>query len=149
MFGPTGFVAISSGKSNGRSVYEQLIKGSIRISGVNADGVQYERILFFDEGQIQDNRLKIKGKTVHHVIYGRWERKTTPNGVEVTRFRKGTQKAKDGKSRKFITLFGKKGICHSWYKRGRLVRQKFFPTLASLAAVATLTFSVVRLISVL
>ncbi len=118
MFLPTGYVSISNGVSNGRSVYERLLKGKITVQ----DDKGNKRIVVVDDGQITDNRLIKDGKTVYRIVYGRFER----NGKDLVRFRMGSGKGKHGKSRTYEKLFGHKGVCHSWYKNGRLIRQKFF-----------------------
>lgn len=118
MFMPNGYVAVSNGKSNGRSFYDRLVKGKIVIQ----DDQGNKRIAYIDDGQIIDNRLMRNGKTVYHIVYGAFERK----GKDIVRFRKGSNKGKHGKSRTYEELWGRKGVCHSWYNNGRLIRQKFF-----------------------
>jgi hypothetical protein len=85
-------------------------------------GPEFKRIAYVKDGQIVDNRLFENGRQVYHIVYGEYER----NGDDVVRFRKGSGKGKHGKSRTHEKLFGHKGICHSWYNNGRLVRQKFY-----------------------
>jgi hypothetical protein len=124
---------VASGKMNGRSLYDILDSGTIRIKGkgnpdwqIESHAVEYERIVKFADGEITDNRLTQDGKTVHHIVFGSFETLMTEHGREITRFRKGTTRAKHGKARRWEKLFGQMGVCHSWYKRGRLIRQKFF-----------------------
>jgi len=121
-----GFVSVRSGVSNGRSFGDHLLEGTVRINGKNPDGCPIERIVRFKDGEIQDNRLKVKGQTVHHIVYGKFETTMTQKGREVTSFRKGRGRGLHGLAKRFEKLFGHAGVCHSWYKRGRLVRQKFF-----------------------
>jgi hypothetical protein len=116
MFMPNGVVAVSNGKSNGRSFYDQLMEGKIIIQGA-----EFKRIVYVKEGQIIDNKLIVNGKRKHHIVYGEFEK----NGDDIVRFRKGSGKGKHGKSRTYEQLFGCKGVCHGWYNNGRLNRQKF------------------------
>jgi len=118
MFMPNGVVAVSNGKSNGRSFYDQLLKGKITIQ----DDEGNKRIVYVEDGQIIDNKILKGGKQIYHIVYGGFERK----GDDIVRFRKGSGKGKHGKSRTHEELFGHKGVCHSWYNNGRLIRQKFF-----------------------
>lgn len=127
MFGygnQTGLTTISSGKSNGRSVYDILMDGKIIISGHDEKGQHYKRVATIKDGEVWDNQLMMGGKTVHRIAYGKFE-KDLRNGREIVHFRSGTGKGKHGKARRYEKLFGCEGVCHSWYKNGRLVRQKF------------------------
>lgn len=119
-----GWVSIRSGKPNGRSTFDVLEKGTVRIKGINSKNIPVERITQFREGQIYSNILKENGKIIHHVRYGQFERTITKQGTEIIRFR-GEGRGKHGKALRHEELFGHKGTCHSWYKYGRLVRQKF------------------------
>lgn len=121
-----GLVTVRSGVSNGRSFGNYLLEGTVRIKGKDSAGLPIERVVRFRDGEIQDNRLKVKGQTVHHIVYGKFETTLTGKGRESTSFRKGTGKGLHGLAKRFGALFGHDGVCHSWYKRGRLVRQKFF-----------------------
>ena len=122
--GGKGFTTISSGKSNGRSVYDSLMEGRITITGYDERGKAYQRVVKIADGEVQDNKLIENGNIVHHIVYGAFESKLTERGREIVRFRKGG-KGKHGKALRHEELFGVTGVCHSWYKRGRLVRQKF------------------------
>jgi hypothetical protein len=128
MFGSgyTGWVRLTSGKSSGRCVDDQMKDGTMRLRGVDPEGKKFERIVQFRDGEIFDNLLKLEGKTVHHLVYGEFETKMTEKGREVTHFHPKTGKGLHGLARRWGTLFGRDGVCRSWYKRGRLVRQKFF-----------------------
>lgn len=119
-----GYVSVTSGKSNGRSFHDLLKSGMLTMTGKDSDGKSFKRIVKFEDGEIQDNRLIIEGKTVHRIVYGKFETLQGKNGREIVRFYKGG-KSKHGKARRSEKLFGATGVCHSWYKRGRLVRQKF------------------------
>ena len=120
-----GYVHVASGKSNGRSFGEQLMTGRITITGLNCEGRRIKRVVMVGDGEIQDNRQAIDGKLVHRIVYGRFERGLNAGGkLEITRFHRGGT-GKHGKARRYTTLFGASGCVHSWYKRGRLVRQKF------------------------
>lgn len=125
MFFTTGWVRIVSGRSNSRNLDQGMMEGTLRIKGKNPDGVPIERIVQFRDGEIYDNLLKEKGRTVHHIVYGKFETEKTDKGTEVTRFHPKTGKGLHGLSRRFEKLYGHEGVCNSWYKRGRLVRQKF------------------------
>lgn len=119
-----GLTTISSGKSNGRSIYDMLVEGKIKISGVDGKGRSFERTAVIRGGEVWENKLKRNKKLVHHIVYGQFENRPG-NGREIVRFKEGTGKGKHGKSRRYEKLFGHPGVCHSWYKNGRLVRQKF------------------------
>lgn len=119
-----GLTTISSGKSNGRSIYDMLVEGKIKISGVDGKGRSFERTAVIRNGEVLENKLKRNNKLVHHIAYGKFE-KIPGNGREIVRFKEGTGKGRHGKSRRYEKLFGHPGVCHSWYKNGRLVRQKF------------------------
>lgn len=114
------FVSVRSGKSNGRSFTECLTDGHVTITGMNK-GVPFKRLLTIENGEIWDNKEIINNRTVHHIVYGEYEKK----GKDIVRFRKGTGMGKHGKARREEKLFGHDGVCHSWYNRGRLARQKF------------------------
>jgi len=119
-----GITVISSGKSNGRSVYDALMDGKITITGSNEKGRTFKRVAVIKDGEVWDNKLAVDGKPVHHIVYGQFE-KNYQNGREVINFRKGTGRGRHGKARRNEKLFGHDGVCHSLYKQGRLVRQKF------------------------
>jgi hypothetical protein len=98
----------------------------MRTSGIDERGHRFERTVQFNDGLIFDSHLKIDGKTVHHIVYGQFETVRTEKGMEITHFHPKTGKGLHGLAKRFEKLFGHDGVCHSWYKRGRLVRQKFF-----------------------
>lgn len=128
MFGSwySDWVRVISGRStNSRSTDDQLKDGIVRITGTDPNGKKFERFTRFQEGVILETRLKLEGKVVHHIVYGKFESKLTKKGREVTHFRKGTAKGLHGLSRRYGKLFDYDGVCESWYKRGRLVRQRF------------------------
>lgn len=120
MFYMKNLCAIQSGSSNGRSVYQPIVSGRVTITGIDINHKPFQRIIRFDDGKLIDNKLIEDNKTVHHVVYGKYE--TTPEGI--IRF-KGSGKGKHGKSRRQEQLFGHDGVCHSWYSNGRLRRQKY------------------------
>ena len=124
-FNSRGYVAIQNGTANGRSLYETLKHGRITISGRGSSGKAFQRVVQVVDGEIMDMRLREGGRLVHHIAYGKFETLQTPAGREVTRFAKGTGKGKHGKSVRFARVFGTPGTVHSWFKHGRLVRQKF------------------------
>jgi hypothetical protein len=119
--GHPGLTTISSGKSNGRSVYDVLMDGRIIISGLDEKKRPYKRTAIIKDGEVWDNKLIVDGKTVHHIIYGQYEKR----GKNIVHFRKGTGTGLHGKARRYEKIFGYEGVCHSWYNRGRLIRQKF------------------------
>jgi len=119
--GHPGLTTISSGKCNGRSVRDSLIDGKITLTGLDQNGLPFKRVAVIKDGEVWDNKLIIAGKTIHHIVYGQYEKR----GNDIIHFRKGTGTGKHGKSRHSEKLFGYEGICHSWYNRGRLIRQKF------------------------
>ena len=123
MFGydMTGVVSVRTGKSNGRSLYHDIVSGRVTITGMNHHGEPTRRVVQIADGEIMDNKLSVNGKVVYHVAYGKFERK----GQNYIRFRKGTGTGKHGKSRTAEKLFGHEGTCHSWYSHGRLLKQKF------------------------
>src|SRR6201998_3479185 len=114
------FVTVRNGSSDGRSVHQELSQGRITISGINDEGKKFKRTFRIEEGQILDNTLQMDGKTIHRIAYGRFESEVPPAGREITRFSKGTGKGKHGKAISYTDLFGKPGVCHSWYKNGQL-----------------------------
>jgi len=116
MFMPNGYVAVSNGKSNGRSFYDQLMEGKIVIQSP-----EFKRIVYVKDGQIIDSKLIVNGRRKYHIVYGEFEK----DGGNIVRFCKGSGKGKHGKSRTYEELFGRKGVCHGWYHNGRLNRQKF------------------------
>lgn len=120
-YGHKGYVHISNGLSNGRSFLEEVVNGKLTIKGVNSDNKLFERKVEMREGQVWDNKLKIEGKPTYHIVYGKFEKL----GKTSVSFKRGTGQSKHGKARRFEKLFGYEGVCHSWYKNGRLVRQKF------------------------
>jgi len=120
-----GYVSVANGQSNGRSSYQSLLRGRVTISGVDADGRNIQRVVQVVDGEIMDNMYRVDGKVAHRIAYGKFETKLTPSGRDVTRFHKGSGKGRHGKSTRFCKMFGHNGACHSWYKMGRLVRQKF------------------------
>ncbi len=122
--GQRGYTFILSGKSNGRSVHQDLNEGRITITGMDTDGRTIQRVVKIANGEVQDNKLVRNGETVHHVVYGAFETIKSEAGRNITHFRKGG-KGKHGKARRHEKLFGVDGVCHSWYKQGRLIRQKF------------------------
>lgn len=125
MFGyQRGLVAIQSGYSNGRSIHDLLLAGKIVVSGMDIKGRTFERTAIIRNGEVWENKLTQDKKLIHHIAYGKFE-KIPGNGREIIRFKEGTGKGRHGKSRRYEKLFGKNGVCHSWYKNGRLVRQKF------------------------
>lgn len=119
-YGSKGFTLVSSGKPNGRSFAEILMDGKITIRGSDGNK-EIKRVVEVRDGEVWDNRLLVDGRTVHRIAYGRFEKK----GRDIVRFRKGTGTGKHGKARRVENLFGHNGVCHSWYNRGRLVRQLF------------------------
>lgn len=127
MFGSnSGITTISSGKCNGRSVYDSLMNGKVIISGLDPTGRSFQRIAVIKDGEVWDNTLKVENKTVHRIVYGQFEKDNrSGRGREIIHFKKGTGTGRHGKARRFEKLFGHDGVCHSWYKNGRLVRQKF------------------------
>jgi len=114
--------SVVNGRSNGRSSHQPLKNGRVTIVG-NDGQREFRRTVRIVDGEIMDNLLMMGGRLVHRVCYGKFESTLTPKGREVERFRKGG-KGKHGKSRTRLTLFGHEGWCHSWYKQGRLMRQK-------------------------
>ena len=124
-FSSRGWVHIQNGTANGRSLSDSLKDGRITITGTDHKGREYQRSVVVTDGEILDNTLRRAGKVVSRIVYGKFETVQTPAGREVTRFAKGSGKGKHGKSVRFASLFGAKGTVHSWFKQGRLVRQKF------------------------
>jgi len=117
------YATVSNGRSNGRSSHQVLKAGRVTIAGTDGT-TQFRRILEIVDGEIVDNRLVVHGKVIHRVCYGKFETTHTDHGRATTRFRKGSGKGLHGKSRQRLILFSNPGWCHSWYKQGRLVRQK-------------------------
>lgn len=125
-FYPHDYVTVVNGRCNGRSSHQQMHAGRVTVNGTDPEGVQFRRILEIVDGEIMDNRLIVGGKLIHRVAYGKFESILTAKGRAVTRFHKGSGKGRHGKSRHRIELFGHEGWCHSWYKQGRLTRQKTY-----------------------
>lgn len=133
MYYQRGYTTISNGRFNGRSSYQSLMNGRVTITGTDDKGRNINRVVQIVDGEIMDNKFRVDGQIVHHVAYGRFETEVTPAGREVTRFHKGTGKGKHGKSVRYGQLFGHDVAVHSWYKQGRLVRQKVIYTSGKLA----------------
>ena len=119
------FTVVSNGRCNGRSSHQNLRHGRVTITGRDRNDQPISRVVQVVDGEIVDNRLRVNGKLVHHIAYGQFESTLSDAGRNVVRFRKGTGTGRHGKSRRYEDLFGHPGCCHSWYKNGRLVRQKF------------------------
>lgn len=115
-----GYVAVSNGNSNGRTFGQPIVDGKITITGSNRFG-DFKRTVTIKDGELHETKLKASGYPVYHIVYGQFEKL----GATIVRFKKGTGKGKHGKARRYEELFGQKGTCHSWYKNGRLIRQKF------------------------
>lgn len=120
------FVTVQNGHCNGRSSYQELTQGRVTITGKDREGKEFCRVVEVRDSEIVDNILRAGGKVVHRVRYGEFESRLSSAGREVTRFHKASAKGRHGKSNRYEKLFGHDGCCHSWYKRGRLVRQKFY-----------------------
>jgi hypothetical protein len=101
--------------------------GRVTFTGMDSEGRNISRVVVVRDGQIFDNKFCVYGKVQHHIVYGRFENTVTEAGRNVVRFNpeKRSGKGLHGKSRMFTELFDKDGVCHSWYKQGRLMRQKF------------------------
>lgn len=119
------YVAVSNGRCNGRSCYQSLRQGRLTITGADKDGRKFQRVVRIVDGEIMDNVLRVNGRVEHRIAYGRFESTWTATGREITRFRRNSGKGRHGKARRCCKMFGHPGVCHSWYKQGRLVRQKF------------------------
>lgn len=120
--GSYGWVSVSNGVSNGRSFCERIRDGKITITGRDENNAVFKRRVKVEGGQVWDNKIIKDGKPVYHVVYGEFERE----GKNIVHFRKGTGTGKHGLARRYEKLFGHDGVCHSHYKNGRLVRQKFY-----------------------
>jgi hypothetical protein len=101
------------------------MNGRVTVAGTDADGRNIKRTVSVVDGEIVDNAQTVEGKLVHRIVYGKFESEMTPAGREVTHFNPGKGTGKHGLSRRYGKLFGHEGCCHSWFKQGRLVRQKF------------------------
>jgi hypothetical protein len=119
-----GTTTVSSGKCNGRSFSHELMNGKIILTGNDDDGRPCKRVAIIKDGEVWDDSLMVDNKMVHRIVYGEFM-KNYQNGREIVHFRKGTGMGKHGKARRNEKLFGHDGVCHSWYKQGRLVQQKF------------------------
>jgi hypothetical protein len=126
-------VVVSNGRCDGRSSHQTLVNGRVTITGKDEEDKTFARVIEVEAGEIMDNRLRVDGRLVHRVLYGKFETTLTPAGREITRFRKDTLTGRHGKSRSYEELFGHAGCCHSWFKQGRLVRQKIIYTNGVLA----------------
>jgi hypothetical protein len=98
--------------------------GRVTLSGKDAEGKKFSRVIEIVDGEIMDNKLVMGGKLAHRIVYGKFESEVTPLGRNVSRFYKGSGKGRHGKSVYHGQLFRANAIVHSWYKTGRLVRQK-------------------------
>jgi hypothetical protein len=119
------YTVVSNGRSNGRSSYQPIMQGRVTINGTDKEGKKFKRVVEIVDGEIMDNKYIEGGKLKHRVAYGRFETEMTPKGREITRFDKGKAKGKHGKSLHYGELFGYEGVCHTWYKHGRMIRQRF------------------------
>lgn len=116
-----GCVSVRSGRSNGRSFWESLQDGKVTITGRDDQNAVFKRTVIVKGGEIWDNKITKDGKPVYHIVYGEFEKL----GKTIVHFKKGTGKGKHGKARRVESLCGHWGVCHSEYKNGALVRQKF------------------------
>lgn len=124
-YGSTGVTTVSSGKSNGRGFWDRLDSGKIVLTGKDDKGRNFKRTAVIRDGEVWDNKLIVDNKLVHHIAYGQFEKDNRHGRCEIRSFRKGTGTGLHGKARRNEKLFDHNGVCHSWYNRGRLVRQKF------------------------
>ena len=143
-----GYVCVQNGTSNGRSLHQCLRDGRITISGTNTSGKDFHRVVEVAGGEIMDNALREgHGKRlemVHHIVYGKFEVIREADGHRtIVRFGKGGM-GKHGKARRWEKLFGHNGVCHSWYKRGRLVRNGWLQSYTATAAGLAKIFAHVR-----
>lgn len=105
-FNARDYTVVSNGRSNGRSSYQSLVRGRVTITGKDAEGKKFSRVIEIVDGEIMDNKLVVEGKTKHHIVYGKFETEVTPAGRDVYRFYKGgrgrhvqTQKEAVGKNK--------------------------------------------------
>ena len=125
-FYSTGHIVIQSGRSNGRNIWQDAMVGRMTISGVDTRGKKFKRVVVFDGGEVVDNKYVESGKLRHRIVYGKFEHSVSKDGKrEIVRFNPRGGKGRHGKSMRYESLFGRQGVCHSWFKLGRLVRQKF------------------------
>ena len=110
------------GGSGGASFQQSFADGRVTMSGTDFHGIKFKHQVLYENGRIADRKYIEDGKVKAHLVYGSYEKDEKGN---IVRFKKGTKKSKHGKARTFENLFGKPGVCHSWYSSGRLVKQTF------------------------
>ena len=111
------------GGAGGKTYEQGFIDGTVTMSGLDDSGKAFRHKVIYKNGMIADRKYEEQGRTLLHIVYGSYEKDNSTG--EIVRFKKGTKTSKHGKARSFEKLFGKEGVCHSWYSSGRLIRQKF------------------------
>jgi len=110
------------GGSGGKTFTQAIDNGRVTMTGTDLDGRHFQHIVFYQNGKIAERKFSLNGEMRSHLVYGSYIRKA--DGT-IVRFKKGTKIGRHGKARHFEDLFGHKGVCHSWYSNGRLIRQKY------------------------
>lgn len=132
MFGYSGFaggnVTVTNYMSNIRRFSHQIQNGRIVVTE-NHNGETLKHVMTAKNGVIATQSTRKNGKLVFFVEYGAVEKE----GKKILRFRKGTNRGLDGMSTwrdcelavdadrtKLV------GTCKTFYRRGRLIWQKFY-----------------------
>ncbi len=107
------------GHSNYKTASDEIADGSL----IARDGNK-KVIVRLQNGQITSERCIINGNTEYLCHYGNVSKR---KGHYYLNYRDGSARQLDGLSRRWDEdLFGYKGACHSFYRRGRLMWQKFW-----------------------
>ena len=107
------------GYSNFKTASDDIKNGSV----IARDGNR-KVIVRIENGQIVSERCLVDGKTQYLCHYGNVSKR---KGKYYLNYRDGSARQLDGLSRRWDeNLFGYKGTCHSFYRRGRIMWQKFW-----------------------
>ena len=107
------------GQSNFKTASDDIKNGSLIARDDNK-----KVIVRIQNGQITSERCIVDGKTEYLCHYGNVSKR---RGHYYLNYRTGSARQLDGLSRRWDEdLFGHKGTCHSFYRRGRLMWQKFW-----------------------
>ena len=107
------------GQSNFKTASDDIKNGSLIARDDNK-----KVIVRIQNGQIISERCIVDGKTEYLCHYGNVSKR---RGHYYLNYRTGSARQLDGLSRRWDEdLFGHKGACHSFYRRGRLMWQKFW-----------------------
>jgi hypothetical protein len=124
-----GYVSITNYVSGIRRFSHEIQNGRIVVSDTDRDGNAMKHIITAKDGVICTQSTRVNGKLTFFVEYGAVEKE----GGKILRFRRGTNRGLDGMSTwRDYELAGDPGgdpivgTCKTYYRRGRLIWQKFY-----------------------